>query len=86
MLKIKKKNNRKQGGYSALDLLVKQNYNYYIEKIEQANELFLEAEYEKEMKRVEQQKQYVIMLLKEKISEKMKKRKCVCDRIFKMYL
>ncbi|MCI9354378.1 MAG: hypothetical protein HFE58_06180 [Firmicutes bacterium] len=55
LLKIKKRI-EKQGGYSALDLLVKQNYNYYIEKIEQANELFLEAEYEKEMKRVEQQK------------------------------
>lgn len=55
LLKIKKRI-EKQGGYSQLDLLVKQNFSYYMEKIEQAKQLFLEVDYNHEIKKVESQK------------------------------
>ena len=39
-----------------MDLLVKQKFPYYIEKIEQAKQLFLEVNYKNEIKQVEAQK------------------------------
>ncbi len=44
LLKIKKRI-EKQSSYTPLDLLIKQNFEYYIEKIEQAKELFHQAQY-----------------------------------------
>ena len=55
LLKIKKRI-EKQSSYSSLDLMIKQKFAYYIEKIEQSKKLFLEADYEKIVETVSKQK------------------------------
>ena len=55
LLKIKKRI-EKQSSYTPLDLLIKQNFDYYMEKIEQAKQLFCEAEYDAAIKKAAEEK------------------------------
>ncbi len=55
LLKIKKRI-EKQSSYTPLDLLVKQQFPYYMEKIEQAKQLFLEINYQKAIYHTEKQR------------------------------
>lgn len=52
LLRIKKRIDR-QSGYGALDVLVMQNYSYYLECIEEAQRLFNTAGYQKAMQGAE---------------------------------
>ncbi len=55
LLKIKKRI-EKQSSYTPLDLLVKQQFPYYMEKIEEAKQLFLEINYSEAIHTAEKQK------------------------------